>query len=276
MLFQRRATVQPIALLFLLGAATLGGACAPRVTTQQEVQIGQDLAQEINRELPIVGEPAIVEYINQLGTSIALNADPRDIPYTFYVANTEEVNAFSVPGGHVYVYRGLIDRTENLSELAGVLAHEIAHVVERHAIDQWRRAQQAQLGLAVLFGVLLGRAPAPLEGVAIDLGAAGVFAGYSRDAEREADQEAIGYLVDSGIHPIGLVTLFEKLLAERERQPGALMQLFATHPITEERIQTTRAAIEALPPQALEGLARDSEAYQRFRRQVGRLPPPPD
>jgi beta-barrel assembly-enhancing protease len=133
------------------------------------------------------------------------------------------------------------------------------------------------LSLAVLFGVLLGRAPrAPLEGVAIDMRAAGVFAGYSRDAEREADQEAIGYLVDSGIHPIGLVTLFEKILAERERQPDGLAQLFATHPITEERIQTTRAAIEALPPQTLEGLRRDSEAYQRFRRQVGSLPSPPD
>ena len=167
-------------------------------------------------------------------------------------------------------------RREQRASSSSSTTHEIAHVVERHAIDQWRRAQQAQLGLAVLFGVLLGRAPAPLEGVAIDLGAAGVFAGYSRDAEREADREAIGYLVETGIHPLGLVTFFEKLLAERERQPDGLAQLFATHPITEERIQTTRTAIEALPPQALEGLPRDSDAYQRFRRQVGRLPPPPD
>ncbi len=273
MIFHLPITRRPLAILVLTGATVFGSACAPRITTDQEVQMGEDLAAEINRELPIVDVPPIHGYINDLGSTIARTADPRDIPYSFYVVNTAEVNAFAVPGGHVYLFRGLIERTENLSELAGVVAHEVAHVVERHGIEQWRRAQQAQMGLA-LASILLGGIPDPAA-VAIELGAAGVFAGYSRDAEREADEEAVDYLVEVGIHPEGLVTFFEKLLEERRREPGALEQFFATHPTTEERMENTRGHIAAIPADQLAGLQQDSDAFQQFRQQVIQLPPPP-
>jgi len=264
---------QFLAIMLLVVVSFALAACAPRVTVQEERALGADLARQINQELPVVDDPAIDGYINRLGRSIARVADPRgDFDYTFYVANTPEINAFAVPGGHVYVYRGLIERAANESQLAGVLAHEVAHVVERHGIEQWQRAQQTQLGLAVLYGILLNRDPGTIEQTAIQLGAAGVFAGYSRTAEREADDLAIGYLVDAGIHPDGLVEFFEVLLAERDRDPGRLEQFFATHPTTRERIERTRAEIEALPPHTLAGLRRDHDDFQRFRRQVSALP----
>jgi beta-barrel assembly-enhancing protease len=262
---------QALGVLALTGAVSLG-ACAPAVTTQQEVDLGRQYAAQIARELPIVQDAAVNQYINQLGRSIAQVADPRGIPYQFYVVNAPEVNAFAVPGGHIYVNRGLIERSQNLSELAGVLAHEVGHVVHRHGIDQWRRAQQAETGLAVLYGVLLGRPPSGSEQAAIQVGGAGVFAGYSRDAEREADNVAIDYLLRVGIHPLGLVSMFETLMAERQRNPGAVEQWFATHPTTEERIENTRAAIGALPQGQLQNLTTNNQAYNDFRQRVSRLP----
>jgi beta-barrel assembly-enhancing protease len=265
---RRRAGV-----LAFAGTVAVGvGACAPAVTTQDEVQLGREYANQIARELPLVQDRAVNQYINQLGNQIARRADPRGIQYTFYVVNAPEVNAFAVPGGHIYINRGLIERAANVSELAGVLAHEVAHVTHRHGIEQWRRAQQANMGLSVLYGVLLGRAPSGLEQAAVQVGGTAVFAGYSRDAEREADMTAISYLINSGIHPQGLVTMFERLMAERQRNPGQVEQWFATHPTTEERIANTRNAINSIPASSMAGLTTNSQAFADFRGRVRGLP----
>jgi beta-barrel assembly-enhancing protease len=258
--------------LALAGGLTVSTGCAPAVTTQQEVDLGRQYAQQIARELPLVQDAAILQYINQLGNQIARSADPRGIGYTFYIVNAPEVNAFAVPGGHIYINRGLIERNANMSELAGVLAHEVAHVAHRHGIEQWRRAQQAESGLAILYGVLLGRPPSGVEQVGIQVGGTAVFAGYSRGAEREADNSAIGYLINSGIHPGGLVTMFETLMAERQRNPGAVEQWFSTHPTTQERIDNTRAAINSLPQSRLQGLTTNTQAFNDFKNRVSRLP----
>jgi beta-barrel assembly-enhancing protease len=261
-----------VQVLALAGTTTAAAACAPAVTLQEEVQLGQEYAALLARELPLVQDAAVVRYINDLGSSIAMRADPRGIQYTFYVVNAPEVNAFAVPGGHIYVNRGLIERASTMSELAGVLAHEVAHVAHRHGIDQWRRAQTAEMGLALLYGVLLGRPPSGVEQVGIQLGGTAVFAGYSRDAEREADDYAIRYLIASGIDPRGMVTMFETLMAERQRSPGSVEQWFATHPTTQERIDNTRMAINSLPQGSLQGLTSQSQAYADFRGRVSRLP----
>jgi beta-barrel assembly-enhancing protease len=258
-------------ILALTGTTALGASCAPAVTVQEEVQLGQQLSAQLAQELPLVQDGPVVQYINQLGNSIAQRADPR-IRYSFYVVNAPEVNAFAVPGGHIYVNRGLIERSQNMSELAGVLAHEVAHVAHRHGIEQWRRAQQANTGLALVYGILLGRAPGGLEQVGLQLGGAAVFAGYSRDAEREADATAIQYLVATGIHPRGLVTMFETLMAERQRNPGSVEQWFATHPTTQERVNNTQAAINRLPAATLQGLTTNTQAFAEFRTRVSRLP----
>src|SRR5215212_10170783 len=123
----------------------LVGACA--VSTQQEVQMGQSYAHQINAQLPIVADPEINRYINVLGDSLARLSDDRNLDWHFYVVDSKEVNAFAVPGGFVYVNRGLIERADNLSELAGVVGHEIGHVTQRHSIKQMEKAQTANVGV---------------------------------------------------------------------------------------------------------------------------------
>ncbi|MEX2582093.1 MAG: M48 family metallopeptidase [Gemmatimonadota bacterium] len=260
----------------LAGAVSLSAGCAPNITTQQEVQLGDEYAAELARQLPLVRDQSVVNYINALGNEISQRADPRGIRYNFYVVNAPEVNAFAVPGGHIYVNRGLIERTANMSELAGVLAHEIGHVVHRHGIEQVQRAQNANVGLAVIYGVLLGRNPSGIEQVGTQVIGTAVFAGYSRDAERQADETAIQYLIASGIHPSGLVTMFETLMAERERNPGSVEQWFSTHPTTQERIDNTRAAIAQIPASTLQRLTTTSQSYAQFRTRVSQLPAAPN
>src|SRR5690606_22545496 len=174
----------------------------------------------------------------------------RNFGYRFYIVNTDQVNAFSIPGGFIYINRGLIEQTNNLSELAGVLAHEIAHVEERHGAEQIERMQRANVGLSLAY-ILLGRAPSGLERAAIEVGGAAIFARYSREPEFEPDATAARLLASAGITPNGLATFFSTLRAERERQPGILEQWFSTHPTTEDRIAQVRSLIRQYPPETL-------------------------
>jgi beta-barrel assembly-enhancing protease len=261
------------AVVCLCGAGVAASSCAPAISTQQEVQIGADYARQINQQLPLVRDQATLAYVNQIGQQIARVADPRGIQYHFYVVNSDGVNAFALPGGHVYLNRGLIERADNLSEFAGVLAHEIAHVAQRHSVDQMQRAQNANLGLQVLYGVLLGRNPGGLEQAAIQVGGQGIFAGYTRDAEREADAVAVDYLIRTGYNPQGMVTFFQKLMALQQRQPSAVEQWFATHPTTAERVQNTQALINQRTPPA--NLVTNTQAFTNFRNRLANVQPAP-
>jgi predicted Zn-dependent protease len=233
------------------------------VSTQQEVQLGRQAAAEANAQLPIVRDAAVNSYINQLGRSISRRVDPRGIQYTFRVVNSNEVNAFALPGGFVYVNSGLIARTSNLSELAGVLSHEIGHVVERHTVEQRERAQGANL----LAAILLGNS-SPIAQAGAQIGGTALFAHYSRDAEREADRDAVHFMVQSGYDPRGMVTMFQKLLEERQSQPGAVDRWFSTHPLTEERVEIVRQEIAQIPDSRLRGLTTNTNAYTQFRARV--------
>src|SRR5690348_4112016 len=119
------------------------------VSTQQEVELGTQYSQQINAQLPIVQDPEVNRYINVLGDSIARLTSRGDLPWQFFVVNSDEVNAFAVPGGYIYVNRGLIERARNLSELAGVLGHEIGHVVKRHTVKQMQQQQGASVGVTL-------------------------------------------------------------------------------------------------------------------------------
>lgn len=253
-----------------IGAAALS-ACG--VSTQQEIQLGRQYAAEINRQLPIVEQPAIHRYINQLGNRIRGQSGDRDIPYTFYVVNTKEVNAFSIPGGYVYVNRGLIEDCDNMAELAGVVAHEIGHVEARHGVKLMEKRQAAQVGTAVA-SILLGIRPSSVPGAAITLGTEAYLAHYSRSDENQADSIAVQLLARAGIDPDGLATLFNKLLAQRQRAPSTLEQLFSTHPLTEERITHVREVISRLPPRETVNLQVNSPEFQAFKARVQQLPPP--
>ena len=260
-----------LALGLVAGSAGLAG-CG--VSTQQEIDMGRQYAAEINRQLPIVDDPQVHRYINELGDLIQRQPGNRDIPYTFYVVNSDQINAFAVPGGFVYINRGLIERTDNLSELAGVVAHEIGHVEARHSAEMLERQQGAQVGVAIA-SVLLGGQPSGVAGAAVDIGAAAYFASHSREAENEADAIAVRLLPSAGIDPAGLVTFFKELIEERERSPSTLEQWFSTHPLTEERIANVRSLIQQLPPSELANLAVTSQTYQTFKQRVRALPQPP-
>lgn len=260
-----------VAFAMLAGGALAVGGCG--ISTQQEVQLGQQYAADINRQLPIVNDAAVNQYINQLGRSIA-SRGTRQLPYTFYVVNADQVNAFAVPGGYVYVNRGLVARTRNMSELAGVLAHEIAHVEQRHGIEQMEKLQGANLALNVGY-VLLGRAPSGVEQAAIGLGGNLYFARHSRGAENEADAEAIGLLVRSGITPTGLPSFFGVLLSEQQRRPTAVEQWFSTHPTTSERVQATQSMIAQVPASQLRGLRSNDNGYTSMKSRLSRYAAPP-
>lgn len=252
------------------GVATLAAGCG--ISQQEEVRLGRQYAAEINRELPLVQDPVANRYINLIGNRIARQGG-RNIDYTFYIVNTPEVNAFAIPGGFVYVNRGLIEEADNLSELAGVVGHEIGHIEERHSIEQIERMQRANLGLSMAY-ILLGRSPGTLEQAGIQVAGAAIFAGFSRSAENEADEVAVRLLARAGIDPEGLVTFFEKLLAERQRRPSAVEQWFSTHPLTEDRIANTRALVQQIPESQRRNMIRNTEQFNEFKARVRQYPRP--
>jgi predicted Zn-dependent protease len=258
-------------LIGLAFAATTAG-CA--ISTQQEVQMGTEYAQQINAQLPIVKDPEVVRYINVLGDSIAKLADSRSLDWQFFVVNATEVNAFAVPGGYVYVNRGLIERAQRMDQLAGVLGHEIGHVVRRHSVQQMEKAQGANIGVT-LACVLTSVCNSQAAGAAINVGGSALFAKFSRDDEAEADAEGVKNVVRAGIDPRGIPEMFQILLDERQRSPGSVESWFATHPMEENRIQATQAQIAQINPAILNGLTKDSQSFQSFKQRVRGLPAAP-
>jgi predicted Zn-dependent protease len=258
-------------LIGLAFAATSAG-CA--ISTQQEVQMGTEYAQQINAQLPIVRDPEVVRYINVLGDSIAKLADDRSLNWQFFVVNANEVNAFAVPGGYVYVNRGLIDRAQRMDQLAGVLGHEIGHVVRRHSVQQMEKAQGANVGVT-LACVLTSVCNSQATAAAINVGGSALFAKFSRDDEAEADAEGVKNVVRAGIDPRGIPEMFRILLDERERSPSTVSSWFATHPMEEDRIQATQAQIAKISPAILNGLTKDSQSFQSFKQRVRSLPAAP-
>lgn len=265
----RRRLLRLVTPLLVLAGSGVATGCA--ITTQREVEMGDSFAEQVNRQLPLVRELEIVRYVNVLGDSLARIADDRALRWRFYVVDSREVNAFAAPGGHVWVNRGLIERTTNMSQLAGVLAHEIGHVTQRHSVKQMQAAQRANVGLT-LACILTNVCDYDVTNTAVQLGGGALFAKFSRDDEAESDQVAVQYLVRAGIDPRGIPQMFRILLKEREERPTGLSTWFSTHPLEEDRVRATEAEIARLPAGTLTGLRADSERFQQFRRRVLSLP----
>lgn len=237
--------------------------------------MGQQYAAQINQQLPIVQDPEINRYINVLGDSIARLTSRTDIPdWHFYIVDSKEVNAFAVPGGFVYVNRGLIERTQKMDQLAGVLGHEIGHVVRRHSIKQMQQQQGANIGVT-LACVLTSVCNNQASQAAIQVGGTALFAKFSRTDEAEADEEGVRNTVRAGISPNGIPDMFEILIEERQRNPSSVENWFATHPLEEDRIAATRAMIAQYDPAILRSLTEDSRNFQTFKTRVRSLPPSP-
>ncbi len=252
-----------------LGALILAAGCA--VSTQQEVDMGQSYSQQVNQKLPIIKDPELNRYINVLGDSLARVADDRSLDWHFFIVDSKEVNAFAIPGGYVYVNRGLIERAIKLDMLAGVLGHEIGHVTQRHSIKQMQKAQGANIGLT-LGCVLTNVCNNGIANTAIQVGGTAVFAKFSRTDEAEADKVGVDYVTRAGIDPRGIPEMFQVLLDERKNQPGALDAFFQTHPLEESRIAATEAQISHINAAVLASLTKDSPRYQEFRQRLLSLP----
>ena len=258
----------------LVGIAITCSLVACGISQQQEVQMGQEYAQQINAQLPIIQDPELNRYINVLGDSIARLTRRRDLDWHFFVVDAQEVNAFAVPGGFVYVNRGLIERADQMDELAGVLGHEIGHVLRRHTIKQMEKAQGANVGVT-LACILTSICNSQIAGAAINIAGGAVFARFSRQDEAEADAEGFDNVVRAGISPVGMVTMFQKLLAERRTRPGAVESWFITHPLEEDRIQAIQAKINQLPRNTLASLGTDTRNFHSFKARIQSLPPSP-
>jgi predicted Zn-dependent protease len=235
--------------------------------TESEVKAGRMLAAEVDKEAKFIDDPIITEYVNRVGQNIVLHSDAK-IPFTIKVIDSDEVNAFALPGGFFYVNKGLILAADNEAELAGVMAHEIAHVCARHAMENERKMQVLDYGL--LAGMILGggiignvlyNGGGLIEGMA--------FLKFSRGAEEEADRLGVQYMWAAGYDPNAMATMFEKLEAKNKKKPGTISKLFATHPAPPER-RAAAVALAARFPERDEYVISSSE-FQRVKNRMLRL-----
>ena len=259
-----------------LGVAVALGISACGVSQQQEVQLGQQESAQIQQQLPLVQDAVINQYVSSLGNQIASKTSRADLQWQFYVVNTDVVNAFALPGGIVYVNRGVLERADKMDELAGVMAHEIEHVVRRHSVKQMEQMQGANVGVALactLTNICSNQAAA----TAINVGGTAIFAKFSRADEVQADEGGFHNVMNAGISPEGMLSFFQKLLAE-EQQNGsssAVNSWFSDHPGTQDRIQDIQNMLAQVPASTLRSLTTDTQAFQQMKRRVMSLPPAP-
>lgn len=210
---------------------------------EKEMALGRQLAAEVRRQSKLLDDPIVGEYVNRVGQNLVRNSDAA-VPFTFEVVEADVLNAFALPGGFVFVNTGLIEAAETEAELAGAMAHEIAHVAARHMTRQATRGQIADYAsLPLIFlGGAAGVAARQAAGLAIPLG----FLSFSRGFETEADMLGLEYMDKAGYDPTASVDLFERMLSLEKRKPGTIAKVFYTHPMTGDRIEKTQKNIAAL------------------------------
>jgi predicted Zn-dependent protease len=225
---------------------------------EREIALGKGAAQEVERSAKLITDPVVTEYVNRVGQNLVRNSDAK-VPFTIKVIDSDEINAFALPGGFFYVNSGLILHADEEAELAGVMAHEIAHVAARHGTRNATKGEIAQFASIPL--ILLG--PGGWAGyglyqglnLAIPIG----FLKFSRDNEREADFLGLQYMYKAGYDPNAFVSFFEKIEAEERRHPGSIPKVFSTHPPTPERVQKAQEEIATILPTRDEYIVTTSE-----------------
>jgi len=232
------------------GITFLLAACGP-ISLSEESRLGYTFEQEMRQELPLLHDRVIVDYVRDMGHGIVNAAGPQPFDYSFSVVVDEEINAFAGPAGHIYIHTGTILAARNASELAGVIGHEIGHVVERHVAENYNRQRNTQIGQQILVagaGIAGGGGMANLANLGSGLAAVAYLNTFGREAEMEADAFAVEALPKAGWDPAGLVTFFQ-LLASEKGSSGTPTFL-SSHPATEERIRATSEALEVVkrPP----------------------------
>ena len=253
------------AVVLLLGTTACG------VSEEREIALGRTNAEEIAAKYPLVTDSAVTAYVQALGVRLAQGTSRASLPWRFTVVDSKEINAFALPGGFVYVNRGLIEHTGHMDELAGVLGHEIGHIVRRHSVQQLKRSGGTRVGIAVFCG-LTSFCDSHTARIAIDLGGAVWLARHSRVAEAEADSEAVANSVRAGVSPEGIPTMFQTMLSMRTSDPGLVQTFFGSHPVEEDRIATTHRLVESVDPGIRATLERDDAEFQAMKARLASLP----
>ena len=215
-------------------------------STDTEIKMGKGYAAEIEKSTKLITDPIVTEYVNRIGQNIVRNSDCK-VPFTIKVIDSDEINAFALPGGFFYVNSGLILNADEEAELAGVMAHETAHVCAHHAVREQTRLNYAQLGMIplVFIGGWTGYGIYEAANIAVPI----TFMHFSREFEAQADYLGLQYMYRAGYDPQAFITFFEKVQALEKRKPGAVAKVFADHPQTPDRILHSQEEIaRILPP----------------------------
>lgn len=210
---------------------------------EKEIALGKQVAQEVERQARIIDDPVISEYVNRVGQNLVRNSDTK-VPVTIKVLDSEDVNAMALPGGFFFVNSGLILKAESESELAGVMAHEIAHIAARHGTRQATRGQLVNFATIplIFMGGWTGYGIRQATSVLVPLG----FLSFSRGFESEADMLGLEYLYKAGYDPTAFVDFFEKIQSDEKKKPGTMAKVFSSHPLTDDRIKTAQKNIQEL------------------------------
>lgn len=235
------------------------------VSVEQEIEIGREVNAQVRKEMPQFKDTQVTAYIGAIGRRLTAHAPGPKYPYSFGVVDQREINAFALPGGPIWVHRGLLQAAANESQVAGVLAHEVAHIAQRHAASQMTKASVANLGLGLLGAMLGNGTGASAAQMAAGFLTNGVFLKFSRDDERAADHVGLEIMKRAGWNPRGMVELFEVLRREANRDPGSVEMFFSSHPSPQDRINRLQSAIGRNPTGR-----RDTAQFQAMKSRLSR------
>ncbi len=251
----------------VLGSATVVATSV--ISVEQEIAIGKDAQAQVEKQVPRLGDARTDAYVRQVGRRLLDAVGRTRYPFSFTVADDRAINAFALPGGPIWIHRGVFEHMRTESAVAGVLAHEIAHVTERHAADQLTKALMARMGLGLLGAMLGSGGGATTAEFAARFLASGLFMRFSRDDEREADRVGLQTLVKAGWDARGMTDLMTVLGEASARDPGSVERFFSTHPSPQERLDRLHADVARFGGRG----RRDSPAFQSLKRHLATLPP---